>query len=304
MNTSPLRHTTLLFLLVTLTLTAPLMTGCKTAAKVADQATETGANLLLPPEQEAELGRQLSAELEQEVRLHPSPEVQAYIQELGNEIVRAAGPSVPEGITFTFKVIDDPDTVNAFAMPGGYIYFYSGLLLEAENTSEVIGVMGHEVAHVTERHVAERLVKAYGLQALASMALGQNPGQIKQLIAGLLAQGYLLKYGREQESESDKVGLSYVLRDNKYDPIGMATFFQKLDEGGASVPTIVSSHPDPGERAKRIRQILSTQSNVPENLGTERHQSLYPQFRMSAGATATTPADTTTTPAEDGTTAP
>lgn len=290
MNTSSLRST--LLLITILALGAPMLTSCKTAAKVAEQATETGANLLLPPEQETELGKQLSAELEKEVKLHPSPEVQAYIQELGNEIVRAAGPSVPEGITFTFKVIDDPDTVNAFAMPGGYIYFYSGLLLKAENTSEVIGVMGHEVAHVTERHVAERLVKAYGLQALANMALGKNPGQVKQLVAGLLAQGYLLKYGREQESESDKVGLAYVLRDNKYDPIGMATFFQKLDEGGASVPTIVSSHPDPGERAKRIRELLAAQTNVPENLGTERHQGLYPQFKMSAGTS--TPAQTTT----------
>ena len=275
-------------------LTGTTFSGCKTVSNVAEQATETTANVVLPPSQEAELGKQLSAELEREVKLHPDPAVQAYIQELGNEIVKAAGSNVPEGITFTFKVIDDPDTVNAFAMPGGYIYFYSGLLLKAENTAEIIGVMGHEVAHVTERHVAERLVKAYGLQALLNMALGQNPGQVKQIVAGMLAQGYLLKYGRSQESESDKVGLSYVLRDGTYSPQGMVTFFQKLDEGGASVPTIVSSHPDPGERAKTLRSMIAKQSNVPSNLGKERFEELYPKFRASA-ATTTTTTDTTTT---------
>ncbi len=292
--------------LITALAITPMLTSCKTAGKVVNKATETTANLVLPPADEMALGKQLSAELEKEIALHPDPEVQAYIQELGNKVVAAAGSNVPKGITFTFKVIDDPETVNAFAMPGGYIYFYSGLLLKAENTAEVMGVMGHEVAHVTERHVAERLVKAYGLQALLNMALGKNPGQITQIVAGIAAQGYLLKYGREQETESDKVGLSYVMRDGTYNPIGMATFFQKLAAQGGSPPTIVSSHPNPGDRSKRIQEIIKAQGNTSDNLGTERFTELYPKFKMRAPATTTPPAtgeqpevegtDTTTTP--------
>ena len=278
---------------LTLTLTFALALpalGCKKADRTLDKATEVAANVVLPPADETALGRQLVAQLESEVKLHPDPEVQQYIQELGNEMVRAAGDRVPEGITFTFKVIDEPETINAFAMPGGFIYFYSGLLLKADNTSEVIGVMGHEVSHVTERHVAERLVKAYGLEMLLSIALGRNPGQVKQIVAGLLAQGYLLKYGRDQEREADTIGLSYVLRDGQYDPIGMATFFQKLDEAGPSAPSIVSSHPDPGERATRIKQLIREQGQVPSDLGKERFSQLYPKFKGS-GAPMTPPSN-------------
>lgn len=289
-------------LLTIITLTTPVLTSCASAGKVVDKATETTANLVMPPSEEMKLGRELSAELEKEITLHPDLEVQAYIQELGNEVVRSAGSSVPSGITFTFKVIDDPETVNAFAMPGGYIYFYSGLLLKAENTSEVMGVMGHEVAHVTERHVAERLVKAYGMQALLNMALGQNPGQVKQIAGGIVAQGYLLKYGRAQESESDRVGLDYVLKGKKYNPIGMATFFQKLSEGGASTPTIVSSHPDPGERATAIRTMIKAQGSVSQELGKERFDTLYPKFKMRAPATTVPDTTTPDTTAPDTTT--
>lgn len=279
-------HVTLLTL--TLLLALSPMLGCKTASKTIDAATETTANIVLPPSEEIKLGDQLAAELEQQVKLHPDPQVQAYIQELGRKIVAAAGNRVPEGMTFTFKVIDDPETVNAFAMPGGHVYFYSGLLLKASSTAEVIGVMGHEVAHVTERHVAERLVQAYGLQMVLDMALGKNPGQIKQIAAGALAQGYLLKYGREQESESDTVGFSYVVRSG-YDPHGMVTFFQKLAADSASIPTFLSSHPDPAERANELQQLIAKTRNVPTETGKAQFEALYPQFRTTAAASASTP---------------
>lgn len=259
-------------------LTAPL--GCKTTQGVVNKGTEVAANALIPPAQEIELGEQLSTEIEKEVTLHADPEVQKYVADLGQAIVKAAGDRVPEGITFTFKVIDDPETVNAFAMPGGYIYVYSGLLLEASSASEVIGVMGHEVAHVTERHVAERLIAAYGLQAITDMALGKNPGQIAQIAASLASQGYLLKYGREQEREADKVGLSYVLRAN-YSPDGMVSFFRKLAADGPRVPTFLSSHPDPGKRADRLEELIAERKNVPTRTDEDVHQGLYARFKTA-----------------------
>jgi len=265
--------------------TAPL--GCATTGSRLQKTTEAAANVLMPTSQENELGAQLSTELEKEIKLHPDPEVQKYISDMGAKIVAAARKQgkVPEGIEFTFKVIDDPNTVNAFAMPGGYIYFYTGLLLAADSEAEVIGVMGHEVAHVTERHVAERLITAYGLQAITDMALGKEPGQVAQLAASLAGQGYLLKYGRGQESESDEVGFGFVV-DAGYNPAGMAKFFEKLDHGGASPPEFMSSHPNPADRAERIKAMIKERGDVPSEMGEDVHKALMPKFR-SATAPAT-----------------
>lgn len=266
----------MLMLMTALTLVG--MVGCKTTNSTVEKTTEVAANVLLPPSEENKLGAQLSAEAEKELKMHPDAAVQSYVAGLGQKIAAAAKGRTPEGITYTFKVVDDPETVNAFAMPGGYVYVYSGLLLKAESEAEVIGVLGHEVAHVTERHVAERLVAAYGLQSLLSMALGENPGQITQIVAGVAAQGYLLKYGRNQESESDRVGLSFVLRAG-YNPDGMVSFFQKLNASGGSPPTFLSSHPNPGDRAATLRSLIKQQGNVPTKTGKEEFERMYPKFR-------------------------
>ena len=272
--------------------------ACKTTTGAVNKTAEAAARVLLPPSEEVKLGAQLSAETEKELTLHADADVQKYISTLGQKVAAAAKGRTPEGITFTFKVVDDPTTVNAFAMPGGYIYVYSGLLLEAESEAEVIGVLGHEVAHVTQRHIAERLVAAYGLQAVTDMAIGKNPGQISQIAAGLAANGYLLKYGRDQESESDRVGLSFVLRAG-YNPQGMVSFFQKLAAGGPRPPVILSSHPDPADRAKELQELIAKQSNVPKKTGEEEFKAMYPKFKSPAATTPPAePAPDATTDAE------
>lgn len=273
--------------------------GCNTTSGAVNKGKEAAARVLLPPAEEVKLGAQLSAETEKELALHPDAAVQNYVAGLGQKVAAAAKNKTPEGITFTFKVVDDPNTVNAFAMPGGYIYVYSGLLLKAESEAEVVGVLGHEVAHVTQRHIAERLVAAYGLQTVTDMALGKSPGQVAQIAAGLAANGYLLKYGRDQESESDRVGLSFVLRAG-YNPDGMVSFFEKLAAGGPRPPAILSSHPDPADRAKELRALIAKQSKVPSKTGVEDFKAIYPKFK---GQPTTTPPaektpETTTTPAE------
>ena len=159
---------------------------------------------------------------------------------------------MPGDININFHVVDDPNTVNAFAIPGGDIYIYSGLLLQADTESEVVGVLGHEVAHVTERHIAERLVQTYGIQTLASVALGNNPGMLTQMLAGVAAQGYVLKYGRDQESEADRTGLKYTI-DAGYDPQGMVTFFQQ-----SSPKTRPAARPPSSPRTRTRATALKT----------------------------------------------
>ena len=131
----------------------PMLSGCKTAQNVIAEGAEAAAPIILPPSEEAKLGKEMSAEIEKELKIHPNPEVQGYIQRLGAQVAGPAQSRLEEGITLTFKVVDDPDTVNAFAIPGGYIYVYSGLLLKADNEAEVIGVLGHEAG---ARHRAPR----------------------------------------------------------------------------------------------------------------------------------------------------
>ncbi len=245
-----MRSTTVLISLLTI-LTVP--TGCKTG-----QASRFMADAVLPPSQENELGKQMSVDVEKELKVLDNPAITAWIKGMGNKIAKAASKDIPKGIQFTFKVIDDDATVNAFAMPGGYIYIYTGLLKKAENEAEIAAVMGHEIAHVTRRHIAKRLTAAYGLSAVSAMALGQNPGMVAELVTGVVANGYLLKHSRDAERDSDKYGMGYMVNAG-YNPKGYATFFTKL-ASSASPPAIVSSHPNPRERVSNAQKRISTYS--------------------------------------------
>ena len=293
-----MKHTTL-FALSAMSLIALASCGNTSQGKV-HKAQEVAANILLPAEQEEQLGQEFQKELNTQLKYHPNPNVQSYIQALGNRVVQHAQKDAPD-ISFEFRVVDDNETVNAFAIPGGAIYIYSGLLLQASDESEVVGVLGHEVAHVTERHVAERLVTANGINLVTAMALGQDPAMVGQVLAGVAGQGYLLKFGRDQEREADARGFEYVISAG-YDPAGMEAFFRKLAamQGGASSPSFLASHPNPGERADTIRSMRQKRKTLPEFKGEARYAEFKPSLRVASDVqTATTPTtpDSTTAPA-------
>lgn len=229
------------------------------------------ADVLVPVEEENQLGRELVKEIEAEVRLHPDAEVQRYVRELGENIARGVR-EVPQGIRFRFVVVDDPNTINAFAIPGGHIYIYSGLIRAADNEAELAAVISHEIAHVTRRHVAQRLVAAYGAETVAQMALGEQPGIIAQLVALVASQGFMLKYSRDQESEADEYGLQYLVQAN-YDPGGFVTFFQKL-EGQPRVPTFLSSHPSPTQRITVLKRAIREMDQRPTRTEEARLQEM------------------------------
>ena len=199
--------------------------GCRAVHGV----THAASYALLPPEEENRLGEQVAAEFEREVVLLDDPEINAYVDELGERIVAVA--DVPDGIELSFDVIDAPDVINAVALPGGRIYVYTGLMRAAQDEAELVAVLAHEVAHVTRRHIASQLVAMFGVQTLAGMVLGENPGMVQQLAAGVAAQGYMLQFGREAEREADEVGLQYVVEAG-WDPHGYVSFFNRLVDQG------------------------------------------------------------------------
>ncbi len=250
--------------------------GCATGGSVGDRANRAAADVLLPPRQEEDLGSNFSEQIASEVSFHPSESVQSYVNELGALAVESARSrgDVPSGINFEFRVIDNDETINAFAGPGGQIYVYTGLLKRAGSAAEVLSVLCHEVAHVTERHIAERLVAIYGLEALKRAALGDNPGMLGNLVTSAAAQGFMLKYSRSHETEADETGLTYMLGTG-YDPRGFIQFFELIQQqSGPRPPQFLSSHPFPEDRIANIRKRLEGRGNLSDTSGAERHKQI------------------------------
>lgn len=238
-----------------------------------DQAERAVTNAALPVAKENQLGKKLAKETEKENKLHPSKEVQDYVARVGKKVA-AKAKDTPKGIKYTFKVIDDDDTVNAFALPGGHIYVYTGLLKLASDEAELAGVLGHEVAHVSQRHIAERLMAAVGIEALLGMAAGKNPEGLGALAGQLAGQGAMLSFGRDQESDADAHGLPYSVAAG-YDPEGFVRLFEKLKKGeGPAFLNFLQSHPLPSERIEDAKAQIAKMKKTPDKKNEAAYQKM------------------------------
>ncbi|MFN0138518.1 MAG: M48 family metallopeptidase [Pyrinomonadaceae bacterium] len=195
-------------------------------------------------EKEMQIGRQIAMEVEQQAKLVTDPVITEYVNRVGQNIVLHSDAKVP----FTIKVIDS-DEVNAFALPGGFFFVNRGLILAADNESELAGVMAHEIAHVTARHAMENQGKGalinYGM--LATIILGVPvAAPVLQNGGGILAALGMLKFSRGAEEEADRLGVQYLYAAG-YDPTGMATMFEKLASQNKKKPGTIaklfSTHP-------------------------------------------------------------
>lgn len=210
---------------------------------------------LMSESQELALGKQSDPSVVAEYGLYQDDAMQQFINSKGQEM---AAISHRSDLKFEFKVLDSP-VVNAFALPGGYVYFTRGIMAHFNNEAQFAGVLGHEIGHVTARHSARQ----YSRSVLAQVGLiagmiasptfaqfGQQASQGMQLL--------LLKYGRDAESESDELGVDYSSQIG-YDAHEMAGFFSTLDRltGGAEnrLPAFMSTHPDPANRNVRVGQL-------------------------------------------------
>lgn len=270
-----LKTHSLSLILVLFTLTGALQMGC-----AGSQLSRGAANALVPVADENKLGEQMVPEIEAELKISDNQALQSYIQTMGNKVATEARKrgEVPKGIKFTFTVVDDPKTVNAFAIPGGHIYMYTGLMKAADSEAEIAGVLGHEIAHVTRRHIAQQLVTLYGLDAVMSMALGENPGLIGSLVGNIAGQGYMLKNSRDAERDADQYGVNYMIAAG-YNPLGFVSFFSKLG-GSGGVPEFLSTHPDPSDRATATRKRIAAMDNVPKYTGKETWQKKRQEFGL------------------------
>lgn len=179
---------------------------------------------------------------------YDEPELQAYVERIGNDL--AAVSELPE-LEFTFTLLDS-EIINAFALPGGYVYVSRGLLALAENEAELAGVIGHEIGHVTARHTAQRQTQATGAGILATLGTlgaavlgGRAAADLAQQVAGTAAQGYVASFSRSQELEADQLGIRYLKRAG-YDPNAMATFLSKLSRQSELERRLAGVEGDPG----------------------------------------------------------
>ena len=237
--------------ILTLAAAVALFAGC-----AVNQATGQRQLVLIGEKAEIQMGLEADKGIQGQMGLYQDPEMQEYIQELGT---RLAALSERPTLPWTFRVLDDP-IVNAFALPGGYIYVTRGILSHFNSEAELVSVLGHEIGHVTGKHGVERASKAQ----LATVGLGVAAVAGGREAADLAGQGLgllFLKFSRADERQADDLGLRYLTRGG-YQPDEMPKVFRTLErvsaaQGGGRVPGWLSTHPDPGNRAERISEQIS-----------------------------------------------
>jgi predicted Zn-dependent protease len=179
---------------------------------------------------------------------------------------------------FTFTIIDS-DVENAFAVPGGYVYVYTGILKSMNSESELMGVLGHEIAHVTLHHYRDKLAQDLGIQVLVDGLTGGS-GQLTQFVGGIFGQMASLSVSRSAEAEADEYGTRY-LGNTKRHPLGIAEFFSRMGSGGL---TWLSTHPGSDQRAKDVTAQVAGNAALNALARNElRYQTRYREVVCTAG---------------------
>lgn len=228
----------------------------------------------LTQDQEVALGLQAAPQMAEEFGgLDPDEDAQRLVQQVGEKLV-TSGPGSKTEYKFNFHLLRDPQTVNAFALPGGPVFVTRALFDRLQNEAQLAGVLGHEVGHVLERHSAEQMARTQLAQSVVGAAGvaasdDRGHGQTAYMAAAFAAQMAQLKYGRNDELEADHWGIKNMSGAG-YDPREMIAVMEilKQSSGGSRQPEFMSSHPDPGNREQKLEAEIQQDfpSGVPSDL--------------------------------------
>jgi len=262
-----------------LSIPAIVLAGCLVATSgCATSGVNQGDINVLSYQEEWQLGQRLSQDLRGKLKLVDDPAALEYVTGVGEQIV---AQTELRGLPWHFHIVQSPE-VNAFNIPGGHVYVNTGLIAAADNVAEFSSVLSHEIAHGVARHGTEQLTRAYGLQLLAGLVLGENPPAYEQILAQLAATGAMAKYSRAAETEADRLGVDYMARAG-YDPEGMADMFRVLLERRQSRPGSVgqffATHP---LTEARIRTVEALAAQI-DRSGLTRTDRGYQQLRKRLG---------------------
>jgi predicted Zn-dependent protease len=267
-----------------------LAPACATPA--GRQAETTLAAALISPEQENQIGLQVKGDLEQKQKIVylNDPQIVDYVRGVAGKVIDV-GRRDRMDVQWQVNVIDDPKTVNAFATPGGFLYVFTGLLAAADNEAQLAGVMAHETGHVVARHSARSLVAAYGLEAVAALASGNNPGLLTKLTTAIAANGLMLAHSRADETEADELGARYA-SGASYDPHALSAFFRVLQAKQGSMPGVLvylSDHPATGDRITHVDQYIAQHALGGSNLNEAQYRGIKARVLAHVPAAASAP---------------
>ena len=208
-------------------------------------------------EQEAKMGRQYAKIIDESTKLLQDPLINDYVNRLGQKIVRNSDAKIP----FRIRVIDSEE-VNAFALPGGFMYVNTGLLLATQNEAELAGVMAHEIAHVAARHATRQMTrqKMFDFASIPLVFVGGGVGMVLQTAVGAAKPLGFNKFSRSFEAEADYLGAQYLYKAG-YDPAALISFFERINTMQTRKPGVVakafSTHPETRDRIQKLQRELS-----------------------------------------------
>lgn len=227
--------------------------------------------------QDIEIGQEITQEILNNPQEYPVlsrsqyPEAYEYLEGLRDKILESKDIRFKDRFDWDIYIIDK-DVFNAFAIPGGNTFYYTGLLKFLDNEAAFAGVMAHEIAHCDRRHSTNRLTKIYGYQIVLSMILGNNPSLAQQILGDLALAGTALAFSRQDEYEADEYAVRY-LYPTSIDSRGVAYFFEKLDQAdNPDWMTYFSTHPPSSDRIEEVYKRFERLGGVPGQLNAQRYQ--------------------------------
>ena len=223
---------------------------------------------MFSPQEDVQVGKQAASDAQRKLPMCNLPKADAYLTQLGKRLtdhLNTNGVPYP----WEFHCVNDR-SINAFALPGGYVFVNRGAIEAADNEAELAAVMAHELSHVALRHGTNQATKAQAAQAgvgiFGAIFGGSTGGALLTQLGSFTAGGVLLKYSRSAETQADVMG-TQVLYDSGYDPRAMAQFFEKLEQQtkGKNPPEFFSDHPSPDRRVERVNEEIDKLGGIPDN---------------------------------------
>lgn len=228
-------------------------------------------------EQDIQFGAQLDSTILSNPNEYPIldraqyAEAYTHIERVMGAILKSDDLRYSKTFPWQVKIIHNDDVINAFAAPGGYLYYYTGLIKFLDNEAQLAGVMAHEIAHADRRHSTQMLTRQYGFSMLLSIIMGDNPSQLEQILSQLALGGTMLKYSRDNEYEADKYAVTYLC-DTDYHPHELAGFFEKMLGSTQKIPEFLSTHPSDENRLKNIDDVWKSLGSKTGNTYADRYQ--------------------------------
>lgn len=226
--------------------------------------SDTLGSLFVTEQDESNIGAQFDAELRTKTSEYPvfnantpaKREFQGYIEGVFRKVLDNVPSNQRPSYIGSFKVtlVDAPE-INAFAVPGGYIYLYTGIVDSMHDESELAGVLGHEIAHVTHHHYRDAMMKTAGISLLMDALAGSDSSALKSVVKNIFGQLASLKVSRENESEADAYGTRY-LGYGGWDPYGISNFFSRMPDAGIAW---LSTHPAPTSRVQDVKDLVKAE---------------------------------------------